>query len=37
MKDIPGGKREIRIQKRMKKDGLTRKEAEAIDKSITKR
>ena len=37
MKDIPGGKRELRIQKRMKKDGLTRKEAEAIDKSITKR
>jgi hypothetical protein len=34
---LPGGKRELRIQKRMKKDGLTRKEAEAIDKSITKR
>jgi hypothetical protein len=35
--NLPGGKRELRIQKRMKKDGLTRKEAEAIDKSITKR
>ena len=35
--NLPGGKRELRIQKRMKKDGLTRKEAEAIDKSITTR
>ena len=35
--NLPGGKRELRIQKRMKKDGLTRKEAEAIDKIITKR